>query len=39
MKQITRTFFTGLAVTLPVVEALYLLIWATRATEHTTPLI
>ena len=35
MNHITRTFFTGLAVTLPVVATLYLLIWATRATEHT----
>ena len=34
MKHITRTFFTGLAVTLPVVATLYLLVWAARATEH-----
>ncbi|GAB4510905.1 MAG: DUF502 domain-containing protein [Sulfuricaulis sp.] len=34
MKQITRTFFTGLAVTLPVVATLYLLVWAARTTEH-----
>lgn len=33
MKQITRTFFTGLAVTLPVVATLYLLYWAVLATE------
>src|SRR4030065_614668 len=35
MKQITRTFFTGLAVTLPVVATLYLLYWAVLATEST----
>ena len=34
MKQITRTFFTGLAVTLPVAATLYLLAWATLATER-----
>ena len=34
MKHITRTFFTGLAVTLPVVATLYLLVWAARTTEH-----
>ena len=34
MKHITRTFFTGLAVTLPVVATLYLLVWVARATEH-----
>jgi uncharacterized membrane protein len=34
MKKITRTFFTGLAVTLPVVATLYLLYWATLATER-----
>ena len=34
MKHITRTFFTGLAVTLPVVATLYLLIWATLAIER-----
>ncbi len=33
MKQITRTFFTGLAVTLPVVATLYLLYWAVLAAE------
>lgn len=33
MKQITRTFFTGLAVTLPVAATLYLLYWAVLATE------
>lgn len=35
MKQITRTFFTGLAVTLPVVATLYLIIWVANATERT----
>ncbi|MCR4331208.1 MAG: DUF502 domain-containing protein [Sulfuricaulis sp.] len=34
MKHITRTFFTGLAVTLPVVATLYLLYWATLAIER-----
>jgi len=34
MKQFTRTFFTGLAVTLPVVATLYILVWATLATER-----
>jgi uncharacterized membrane protein len=34
MKKITRTFFTGLAVTLPVVVTLYLLVWATLTTER-----
>ena len=34
MKQITRTFFTGLAVTLPVVATLYLLYWAVIASER-----
>jgi len=34
MKHLTRTFFTGLAVTLPVVATVYLLVWATRTTEH-----
>lgn len=34
MKHITRTFFTGLAVTLPVAATLYILIWAALATEH-----
>jgi len=34
MNHITRTFFTGLAVTLPVVATLYLLYWATLTTEH-----
>jgi uncharacterized membrane protein len=32
MKHITRTFFTGLAVMLPVVVTLYFLTWATLAT-------
>jgi uncharacterized membrane protein len=35
MTQITRTFFTGLAVLLPVAATIYLLIWATLATERT----
>lgn len=35
MKQITRTFFTGLAVLLPVAATLYLLVWATLATERS----
>jgi uncharacterized membrane protein len=35
MKHLTRTFFTGLAVTLPVVATLYLLYWAILATERT----
>jgi uncharacterized membrane protein len=34
MKRITRTFLTGLAVTLPVVVTLYLLVWAILATER-----
>jgi uncharacterized membrane protein len=34
MKKITRTFLTGLAVTLPVVLTLYLLVWATLTTER-----
>lgn len=34
MKQFTRTFFTGLAVTLPVVATLYILVWATHVTER-----
>lgn len=34
MKRITRTFFTGLAVTLPVVATVYILIWAALATER-----
>lgn len=34
MKQITRTFFTGLAVLLPVAATLYLLVWVTLATER-----
>ena len=34
MKHLTRTFFTGLAVTLPVAATLYLLYWATLATER-----
>jgi uncharacterized membrane protein len=34
MKHLTRTFFTGLAVTLPVVATLYLLYWATLTTER-----
>ena len=35
MKQITRTFFTGLAVTLPVVATVYILVWLALATEST----
>jgi len=35
MKQITRTFFTGLAVTLPVVATVYIVIWMALATENT----
>lgn len=35
MKHITRTFFTGLAVTLPVVATLYLIVWVANATERT----
>ena len=35
MKHLTRTFFTGLAVTLPVVATLYLLYWAVLASERT----
>jgi uncharacterized membrane protein len=35
MKHLTRTFFTGLAVTLPVAATLYLLYWAILATERT----
>ena len=34
MKHLTRTFFTGLAVTLPVVATLYLLYWAVLASER-----
>lgn len=34
MKQITRTFFTGLAVLLPVAATLYLLIWVALTTER-----
>lgn len=34
MKQITRTFFTGLAVTLPVAATIYLLYWAVLASER-----
>jgi uncharacterized membrane protein len=34
MKRFTRTFFTGLAVTLPVVATLYILVWMTLATER-----
>ncbi|MCR4346892.1 MAG: DUF502 domain-containing protein [Sulfuricaulis sp.] len=34
MKKITRTFLTGLAVTLPVVLTLYLLVWVTLTTER-----
>ena len=34
MKHLTRTFFTGLAVTLPVVATLDLLYWAVLATER-----
>jgi uncharacterized membrane protein len=34
MKRITRTFLTGLVVTLPVVVTLYLLVWAILATER-----
>lgn len=34
MKKITRTFFTGLAVLLPVVATLYLLVWVAGTTEH-----
>ncbi|MGE5241175.1 MAG: DUF502 domain-containing protein [Bacteroidota bacterium] len=34
MKQITRTFFTGLAVTLPIVATVYILIWAALVTER-----
>jgi uncharacterized membrane protein len=35
MKHLTRTFFTGLAVTLPVAATLYLLYWAILAIERT----
>ena len=35
MKQITRTFFTGLAVMLPVVATIYIVIWLALATENT----
>jgi uncharacterized membrane protein len=35
MKQITRTFFTGLAVTLPVVATLYILVWLALAIERS----
>ncbi len=35
MKHIARTFFAGLAVTLPVVATLYLLYWAILASERT----
>lgn len=34
MKKITRTFLTGLAVTLPVVLTLYLLVWVTLTIER-----
>lgn len=34
MKHLTRTFFTGLAVTLPVAATIYLLYWAVLATER-----
>lgn len=34
MKKITRTFLTGLAVTLPVVLTIYLLYWAMLTTER-----
>lgn len=34
MKQITRTFITGLAVTLPVVLTIYFLVWAAIVTER-----
>jgi len=35
MKQVTRTFFTGLAVTLPVVATIYIVIWLVLATENS----
>ena len=35
MNHLTRTFITGLVVTLPVAATLYLLYWATLATERT----
>lgn len=34
MKHLTRTFFTGLAVTLPVVATIYLLFWVVLASER-----
>lgn len=34
MKHLTRTFFTGLAVTLPVAATVYLLYWAVIASER-----
>lgn len=35
MKQITRTFFTGLAVMLPVAATFYLVVWVANVTERT----